>query len=89
MKNAAKAEQKNRAKNALTFYNFYKIVSQFVMDINDCEYDMLDLLAYNCNQLTVQLKESKNPDEQEKILDAYLKKIDKEFEPINEIAEGL
>lgn len=59
------------------------------MDINDCEYDMLDLLAFNCNQLTVQLKESKNADEQEKILDAYLNKIDKEFEPINEIAEGL
>lgn len=59
------------------------------MDTTDSEYDMLDLLAYNCNQLTVQLRESKNADEQEKIIDAYLKKIDKEFDPINEIAEGL
>lgn len=59
------------------------------MDINDCEYDMLDLLAYNCNQLTTQLRESKNADEQEKIIEAYLKKIDRDFEPIDEIAEGL
>lgn len=59
------------------------------MDVNDSEYDMLDLLAYNCNQLNLQLRETKYADEQEKILDAYLKKIDREFEPIDEIAEGL
>lgn len=59
------------------------------MDLNDFEYDMLDLLAYNCNQLTSELKDTKHADDQEKILEQYLKKIDKEFEPINEIAEGL
>lgn len=59
------------------------------MDLNESEYDMLDLLAYNSNQLNVELNETKKADEQEKILEQYLKKIDKEFEPINEIAEGL
>lgn len=59
------------------------------MDTNDTEYDMLDLLAYNCNQLSSKLRETKYADEQEKILETFLNKIDDEFEPINEIAEGL
>lgn len=59
------------------------------MDSSDTEYDMLDLLAYNCNQLTGQLRETNNVDEQEKLIQGYLKKTDKEFEPINEIREGL
>lgn len=59
------------------------------MDLNEYEYEMLDLLAYNCNQLTAQLKETKSTEDQEKILEQYLKRIDKEFESINEIAEGL
>lgn len=59
------------------------------MDLNESEYDMLDLLAYNCNQLNAQLRETKHPDEQEKFIEQHLKKIDKEFEPINEISEGL
>lgn len=58
------------------------------MDLSDNEYDMLDLLAFNSNQLTIQLRETNNADEQEKILLAYLMKIDKEFEPINEFQEG-
>lgn len=60
-----------------------------MMDSSDTEYDMLDLLAYNCNQLTGQLRETNNVDEQEKLIQGYLKKTDKEFEPINEIREGL
>lgn len=52
-------------------------------------YDMLDLLAYNCNCLTAKLRETSQSDEQEKILHDFLKKIDKEFNPINEIREGL
>lgn len=59
------------------------------MDSSDTEYDMLDLLAYNCNQLSGQLRETNNADEQEKMIQGYLKKTDKEFEPINEIREGL
>lgn len=53
------------------------------------EYDMLDLLAYNCNQLTLQLRKTNYADEQEKIIQEHLKKVDKEFQPINEIQEGL
>lgn len=59
------------------------------MDVSDSEYDMLDLLAYNCNRLTAQLRETNYADEQEKIIQAYLKKVDKEFQPINEFREGL
>lgn len=59
------------------------------MESGDNEYDMLDLLAFNCNYLTTKLRETSNFDEQEKILQDYLKKIDKEFNPINEIREGL
>lgn len=53
------------------------------------EYDMLDLLAYNCNQLTLQLRKTNYADEQEQIIQEHLKKVDKEFQPINEIQEGL
>lgn len=59
------------------------------MNLSDNDYDMLDLLAYNCNQLTAELRETNHADGQEKILQAYLKKIDKEFDPINEFREGL
>lgn len=59
------------------------------MDSVDNDYDMLDLLAYNCNFLTAQLRDTSQPIEQEKILHDFLKKIDKEFNPINEIREGL
>lgn len=59
------------------------------MDSGDNEYDMLDLLAYNCNYLTGKLRETSYTDEQEKILHDFLKKIDKEFNPIKEIREGL
>lgn len=59
------------------------------MDSVDSDYDMLDLLAYNCNYLTAQLRETSQPNEQEKIINDFLKKIDKEFNPISEIREGL
>lgn len=59
------------------------------MDSGDSEYDMLDLLAYNCNYLTTKLREAANIDEQDRILHDFLKKINKEFKPIREIREGL
>lgn len=59
------------------------------MAVSDSEYDMLDLLAYNCNLLRAQLRETNSVNEQEKIIQAYLKKVDKEFKPINEFREGL
>lgn len=59
------------------------------MDSVDSDYDMLDLLAFNCNYLTAQLRETSQPNEQEKIINDFLKKIDKEFNPISEIREGL
>lgn len=60
-----------------------------IMDPADGEdYDMLDLLAYNCSTLTAQLSETKSAEEQEKLLSDYLKRVDKEFEPINELKEG-
>lgn len=58
------------------------------MDLNDSEYDMLDLLAFNCNQLTTDLRESTSQENQKKILNDYLKRIDQKFEPINEFREG-
>lgn len=56
---------------------------------NDITYDMLDLLAYKCNDLTGQLRETSQADEQDKILHEFLEKVDKEFQPIDEIREGL
>lgn len=59
------------------------------MDLSDNDYDMLDLLAFNCNQLTTQLRATNSIESQEKILNEHLKKVDKEFESINEFQEGL
>lgn len=59
------------------------------MDSVDSEYDVLDLLAYNCNYLTAQLRDTPQPNEQEKVINDFLKKIDKEFNPIDEIREGM
>lgn len=56
---------------------------------SDTEYDMLDLLAYNCNQMSAQLRKTTSNDEQEKIIQDHLKKVDKEFKPVNEIQDGL
>lgn len=60
------------------------------MELGDgeSEYDMLDLLAYNCSQLTAQLSEANLLDDQDKILADYIKRIDNEFETINEFKEG-
>lgn len=58
------------------------------MDLNDGEYDMLDRLAFNCNQLTANLRESSSHEAHDKILNDYLKRIDLEFEPINDFRDG-
>lgn len=69
------------------------IVSSFLFGMdsgeNDMAYDMLDLLAYKCNSLTAQLRETSYADEQEKLVHDFLHKIDKEFNTIDEIREGL
>lgn len=58
------------------------------MDLNNGEYDMLDLLAFNCNQLRTDLRELSSHEAQDKILNDYLKRIDQEFEPINDFQDG-
>lgn len=58
------------------------------MDSNGGEFDMLDLLAFNCNQLTSDLRETSSHEAQDKILTDYLKRIDQEFEPINDFRDG-
>lgn len=58
------------------------------MESSDNEYDMLDLLAWNCGQLTAQLSEAESPDAENKLLNEYIKRVDSEFETINEFKEG-
>lgn len=57
------------------------------MDSSQADYDMLDLLAWNCNQLSNQLID-KTDDEQETIIDEYIKRVDNEFETIKDFQEG-
>lgn len=57
------------------------------MDSEGQAYEMLDLLAYHCNDLSRQLKES--PEQEKAILHEYLGKVNEEFEPIDEFADGL
>lgn len=57
------------------------------MDSSEADYDMLDLLAWNCNQLSSELID-KPEDEQQKIIDEYIKRVDSEFETIKEFKEG-
>lgn len=56
------------------------------MDSEGQAYEMLDLLAYHCNDLSRQLKET--PDQENVILHDYLVKVSEEFEPIDEFADG-
>lgn len=57
------------------------------MDSVEADYDMLDLLAWNCNQLANQLIE-KSDDEQAKIIEDYIKRVDTEFKAIKDFKEG-
>lgn len=59
------------------------------MDSSDTEYDMIDLLAWNCNQLTAQLADVKSEAEQSRILADYIKRVDEEFKEINDFREDL
>lgn len=52
------------------------------------EYDMLDLLAFNCNQLTAKLGEAENEDEENRILVEYIRKANEDFKEINDFGEG-
>lgn len=56
------------------------------LDLEGQAYEMLDLLAYHCNDLSRQLKET--PDQAKVILHDYLAKVNAEFEPIDEFADG-
>lgn len=60
------------------------------MDPDDLEYDnMLDLLSFNCNQLSIDLNECQSiAEEQNKILFEYLKKADGLHKSINDFKEG-
>ena len=58
------------------------------MDCSDSEYEMLDLLAWNCNQLSAQLADAKSPDDESKIITEYLKKVDEEFSSVSDFKEG-
>lgn len=57
------------------------------MDSNDTDYDMLDLLAWNCTNLMCQLNESDSADT-EQILEKYLKRVDGEFDTIADFRDG-
>lgn len=51
-------------------------------------YDMLDLLAYNCNDLSERLSEE-NPSNHEQIILDYIKKADNLHKKINDFKEGI
>lgn len=60
------------------------------MDDEKADYDMIDLLAYECNLLNEALsQENLTADEQNDILNNYLKKADSQHQPINDFKEGL
>lgn len=58
------------------------------MDSSDSEYDMLDLLAWNSNQLAAQLSDAETDLDKNKILSDYIKRADEEFKEINDFSEG-
>lgn len=58
------------------------------MNSESDEYDMLDLLAFNCSNLTEQLFTIKNTDEHDQILLDYIKKADSEYKSINDFKDG-
>lgn len=60
------------------------------MDDDKAEYDMIDLLAYECNILNESLSDkSLTADEQNEIITNYLKRADSQHEPINDFKDGL
>lgn len=59
-----------------------------MMDSNDTDYDMLDLLAWNCTNLMCQLNESESTDTEQSILEKYLKRVDGEFDTITDFKDG-
>lgn len=59
-----------------------------MMDSNDADYDMLDLLAWNCTNLMCQLNENVSADTEQSIIEKYLKRVDGEFEAINDFKDG-
>lgn len=52
------------------------------------EYDMLDLLAYNCTNLSENLGLAKTTEETDEILRKYLEKADTETKSTPEFKEG-
>lgn len=59
------------------------------MDDDKSEYDMIDLLAYECNLLNDALsQENLSTDEQNEILTNYLKRADTQHDPINDFKDG-
>lgn len=67
-------------------FKFFKKI--FSMDSSDSEYDMLDLLAWNSNQLAAQISDADTDLEKNKILSDYIKRADEEFKEINDFSEG-
>lgn len=61
----------------------------FNMDSSDAEYDMLDLLAWNSNQLSAQLSEAETEADKNRIITEYIKRSDEEFKEINDFNEGM
>lgn len=59
------------------------------MDSSDVEYDMLDLLAWNMNQLASKLKESNTEPEKKNVLSEYIRRLDQEFKEINDFNDGI
>lgn len=72
-------------------FNFFKKkLFNVSMDDEKVDYDMIDLLAYECNLLNEALShEDLTSDEQNEILINYLKRADAQHEPINDFKEGL
>lgn len=59
------------------------------MDSDEQNYDMLDVLAYNCNELSIDLSDIKSNENQNKILLDYISKADNEHKSINDFKEGM
>lgn len=70
--------------------NFFKKLFNATMDDDKSEYDMIDLLAYECNLLSEALShENLSNDDQNEILMNYLKRADSQHDPINDFKDGL
>lgn len=58
------------------------------MDTEEEAYDMLDVLAFNCNALTEKLLDD-NPSDHEQTILEYIKKADDLHKTINDFKEGM